>query len=509
MKSSIKFNIISNFVTQIWSGLIQLIFVPTYINMLGADAYGLIGFYTTLLGIFTVLDLGLGAALSRELARYSTNSAQNTEAANLTYTLERLYWSMGLVIGLGIVISSDWMANSWLNNTRLPASKVHFALIQMGILTFFRWPTSLYNGGLVGIQQQVQLNAITLITETAKAVGVIFILKWVQNDIQAFFNWQIIITLVATLLLRAFLWKNLNIPNYQPTFSKKLLLQIARFSAGVSGISLVVTILMQTDKLILSKILPLDLFGYYTLSFSISFVLFRVISPIATAFYPRIVQAIQLNDSLQQRRLYHQSSQLMAVVIIPISLTLSFFSKEIIGWWLKNDESTKECAPLVSVLILGTMCNGLVTMSYYYQLANGWTKLAFWKNVAALFILIPLLLWLTQLYGSMGASFIWASLNISYLFVEPHIFHHKYLKGEKIKWYLYDILIPFISTFPILILGRYWLDKHPPQPPFIQILVIGTVFTISLLAAGVFTKFTRHLLMTQGRLLHQKFNKTK
>ncbi|HMD01147.1 MAG TPA: polysaccharide biosynthesis protein, partial [Ferruginibacter sp.] len=59
--ASIKIDIVANLVGKIWSALIAILFIPLYIKFLGIEAYGLVGFYVTLLGAITLLDLGLSA----------------------------------------------------------------------------------------------------------------------------------------------------------------------------------------------------------------------------------------------------------------------------------------------------------------------------------------------------------------------------------------------------------------------------------------------------------------
>jgi hypothetical protein len=45
--------------------------VPFYIKFRGLADYGLVGFYTTLMGFFMFLDIGLIATFARELVRLS------------------------------------------------------------------------------------------------------------------------------------------------------------------------------------------------------------------------------------------------------------------------------------------------------------------------------------------------------------------------------------------------------------------------------------------------------
>ena len=53
---------------------------------------------------------------------------------------------------------------------------------------------------------------------------------------------------------------------------------------------------------------------------------------------------------------------------------------------------------LLSLLIAGTTIKAYMTLPYTLQLAHGRTKLAFYKNVVAVIIMIPLMLWAAQIY---------------------------------------------------------------------------------------------------------------
>ena len=64
-------NIAANIAGSIWQALMGLIFIPFYIKFMGIESWGLIGFFYTLLIMFTLLDLGLSNTLNRELARLS------------------------------------------------------------------------------------------------------------------------------------------------------------------------------------------------------------------------------------------------------------------------------------------------------------------------------------------------------------------------------------------------------------------------------------------------------
>ena len=106
----LKLNVLSNFAATGSSAILNLIFVPIYIHLLGIEAYGLVGLYATLQAMLTLLDLGFTPTMSREMARYSVLPAKSQEARDLARTLEVIYWIIAIVIGAGIIALSSPIA---------------------------------------------------------------------------------------------------------------------------------------------------------------------------------------------------------------------------------------------------------------------------------------------------------------------------------------------------------------------------------------------------------------
>ena len=110
--SLLKRNIIANFSGNIWQILMGLMFIPLYIKFMGVESYGLIGFYATLLTIFGLLDMGLSNTLNREMARLSVLPDKEQEMRNLVRTLEVIFWSIAIFVGITVVSLSPFISTS-------------------------------------------------------------------------------------------------------------------------------------------------------------------------------------------------------------------------------------------------------------------------------------------------------------------------------------------------------------------------------------------------------------
>ncbi len=61
---SLKANIIASYLSQAYITLASIVVLPLYIRYMGAEAYGLVGFFTLLQVWFSLLDMWLKPMLA-------------------------------------------------------------------------------------------------------------------------------------------------------------------------------------------------------------------------------------------------------------------------------------------------------------------------------------------------------------------------------------------------------------------------------------------------------------
>lgn len=477
----LRHNIIANFAGGAWASIITLAFVPFFIKLIGVESYGLIGIFTSLTALLVVFDMGLSSTLNRELSRLSIINDSNQEARDLVRTFEVVYWGVGIFIGLMIVFLAPFIAQHWLNPQGISVNTVKTALILMGFSVACQWPSSLYSGGLMGLQRQVLLNAVKVVLVSLQYGGAVLILWLVSPTILTFFAWQLFISLLNTVVLTICLWKNLPGSGLKANFSSWLLKKNWRFAAGITGISALVTILTQLDKIILSKMLTLEFFGYYTLAFSVANILSQLVSPISLALFPKFSQIVAGGEGRNISSLYHKGCQLVSIIIFPVGVTMAFFSKEILSIWLRDPVTVANTHILLSLLIIGTAINTLMMLPYALQLSYGLTKLIFLQNAVSLALLVPLMIWMVNHYGPIGAAVVWVILNAGYVVILIPLMHHHLLKSEMWQWYSFDVIIPLIIIFIVNLCARVLMPVHATMHfAFFWILAAYLVGLISL-----------------------------
>jgi O-antigen/teichoic acid export membrane protein len=480
-------NLLANFLGKGWTAVVLVVTVPLYLRRLGIEAYGLIGVFATLQAVFALLDMGLSTTLNREIARNADREASEQETSDLVRTLEVIYWLVASAIVALVAVLAPLIANNWIDRQNISEATIQQAILMMGLAIGLEFPFALYSGGLIGLQKQVKLNSLVISITTLRGFGALAVIWLIAPTIQAFFVWQSLISLLQTSLCGALLWRSLPKPSNRPRFRKLLLMRIWHFAAGMTAISILSVLLTQLDRIILSKLLTLEMFGYYNLALVVASSLYMIINPIFTAIFPRLSQLVAADDKEGLRVLYHNACQLMSVLVFPIAIVIALFSKSILLIWTSDPIVAERTYLLVSLLIIGTALNSLMNIPYAKQLAYGWTKLAFYQNVCSVFILVPLLFWAANRYGAVGAAWIWILLNAGYVLFGIQAMHLRLLRSEKLRWYVQDVGLPLAATLAVVLLGR-WL--FPAQANEVMVILwLVPLSALSLLASALATPF--------------------
>jgi len=490
---TLKRNVIANFAGSGWVALMSFAFVPFYIHFMGIESYGIVGFYVTLQSVLFLLDMGLTATVSRELSRLSVEADPTFRMRTLVRTLETLYLGISVAIVLAAIALSGWVAEEWLQVKTLSTDQVSDAVMLIGFVIAARMPFGFYCGGLIGLQQQVLMNIVKSAVETVRNGGAVLVLWLLDPGITTFFLWQAGVSVLGTCLMAFALWKRLPVFPVRPTFSKAVLQNLWRFAAGMSGIVFVSMLLVQMDKVVLSKMLPLDEFGYYTLAAVVAMSLYFVIQPVVTAFSPKLTQLVAADNQEELAHCYHQGCQIIAVMIFPVAITIASFSHEVLLLWTQDHMIAAQSYQVLSLLIIGTMLNGAMNVPYALQIAYGWTRLVFYMNLVLLLLLFPLLVIMTQQFGIIGAASVWVFLNALYVLVGIHLMHRRLIPGEKWKWYLQDLCQPLFASLLVVGSARLLVEDMDSQISMLLILLI--ILLLSFLSAVVAAPLTR------GRLL--------
>lgn len=433
---SLKHNILANYTSQIYVTVINIVMVPVQFRYMGAEAYGLVGFFAMLQVWFQMLDMGLTPTMARETARFRGGASDSLSLHQLLRALEGIFIGVALLGITVMMLTSGIIADKWLKVQHLPLGEVQHAIMLMAVIVALRWVCGLYRGTVNGFERLVWLSGFNIITATARFVMVIPVLAFIGNSPTIYFGYQLILAVieVVTLAIKAYrLMPRLHADQRIP-WQWEPLRSVFKFSMTIAFTSSIWVLVTQTDKLVLSKILPLTDYAYFILAVLAASGVTVVSGPVSSALLPRLTKLNAEGADASLIHLYRNATQLVSVIAIPASLVLAFFAENVLWIWTGNSMIASHAAPILILYALGNGVLVLEAFPYYLQFAKGDLKLHLIGNALFVVVLLPTLIWATLHFGVIGAGFTWLGTNVIYFLCWVPRVHMRFMKGLHLKW---------------------------------------------------------------------------
>lgn len=443
---SLKRNILANYASQLYVTLIGIVMVPLYIKYMGAEAYGLVGFFAMLQAWFTLLDMGLTPTMARETARFRGGATDALSYRRLVRALEGVFLAVALAGGGATFAAARYIARDWLQASQLPITEVMSAIQLMAVIIAMRWMCGLYRGAISGSERLVWLGGYNSFIATMRFIGVLPILIFVGVTPTIFFSYQFSVAVLelAGLLSQAYRLLPSIPQGKRLPWSWSPLKPVVKFALTIAFTSSVWVLVTQTDKLVLSKLLPLADYGYFTLAVLVASGVMVISGPISGAIMPRMAKLEAVGDHAGLIRIYHQSTQLVAVIAGAASITVAFFAEPLLWAWTGDKNLAHQAAPILVLYALG---NGILAVSafpYYLQYAKGDLRLHLIGNALFVVLLIPSIIWAASHYGGVGAGYVWLAMNVVYFVAWVPLVHSRFEPGLNKSWFVKDVLLVYM-----------------------------------------------------------------
>jgi O-antigen/teichoic acid export membrane protein len=223
-----------------------------------------------------------------------------------------------------------------------------------------------------------------------------------------------------------------------------------RFSAHVSGYLVMATAFMQSDKLVVTKLLPLSSFGYYSLVWTVIWKVASLASAVNTAAFPSLVAALSAGSGRRVRRQYWQLQDLVchACVVPMVALPFGLFPAFTYVFGVNVADRV-----VVPVLLLTAAYYMHTTLSVPLAVAGatGHPELIMKTNLIAVFTFLPALIGLVLTLGLTGAGLAWLGYyGLAYAYLVPRLCR-VCLEVPALSWYSHvaGVLLKVAATYGI------------------------------------------------------------
>ena len=493
---SLKLNVLASYASQIYLVIISIAILPIYMKYMGAEAYGLVGFFAMLQGLFNLLDFGLTPTISRQTAQYNAGVETVLGFRQLFRSLSIIFFAIACVGGGLLFYFNDYIAEHWLKLESLPLPDVLFCLQIMAICVALRWMTGLYRGVISGFEQIVWLSISNIIIATLRFPGVLLYMYYFGFTVKFFFIFQFIVALIEFIVLALkaqFLMPKLS-KNLHIGWSLEPVKPLLGFALTIAFTSSVWVLLTQLDKFVLSGILPLSEYGYFTLAVLVAGGILQISAPISSAIMPRMARLQGEKKYQEVQDVYLGATQFTAVIVVNAGIVLAVLAKPVLYVWTGDMTLANTAAPILQLYSLGNAILALGAFPYYLQYAKGSLKYHFIGNIGSAILLIPAIIWAAKNYGAIGAGWVWLIIQAIYLVVWVSFVHIKIEPGINTQWYRAFLPSVILSSSVASIISYCLIFS---ENRFFALLQITLISLLCLIVAAIASEKVRSLLKSK------------
>ena len=496
--SRLSKNILYNLFGQGLLIVLSFVAVKFIFKQLGQDALGIIYFTLTLNALLTaILALGINETTVREVAAFHEDDP--TYIKHLLQTASFFYWGLYVLTAVGLYASAPWLVTKWINLDTLSPSTATLVLRVLGIASLLALPRSFYMSILRGIQRMEFTNLIDVGTSTLQQFGAIGILLLGGGLIQVT-HWMAGCYLLGLIVYLAVCAHFFGFKVFVPRISTSVIDRNAGYTFRLAGITVLSMIHVQSDKAIVSKLLPLGVFGYYGMAYSAVSRGMLVPTSVSQAVFPSFSALYKQGDRNGLMCQYRKLQDLLCYAVIPMFAAIPFAARPLFTFVL-NAEAARMLLWPVTFLSIGFCMNGTLSIPYVFSLAVGKPEIAARTNFYALFAVLPVTVLLVYEFGIAGAGFSWVFYHLFlYACMMPRTCS-ECLGMTVWKWYLHVFKVFGLAG---LTYGGAWAIMTSLTSFSIPSLALGYAIASIAFVAAAYRLIGDELRDTLRRLTFQK-----
>lgn len=488
-----RIKLIVSSLTQLYISVIGIILMPVYLRYLGAEGLGLVGFYIMMQAWMPIFDFGLTPVLSREISRFQAGVLSARDAATRLRTLEVVLGALAVLAVALLWFSSDWIGHNWLSAVMLSGETLAHCVVLIGAAVALRWVAGLQRTVLIGLERQGWVNGLTAGFATLRFAGVLPLLLYVSTSPELFFAFQVV---VGGLELTAFaVIAHHLLPGGEGVRPDRgVLASMLPMVGSMAFLTAMWVVMTQIDKLILSGLLSLEEYGYFTLAVMAASGVLVLVGPLNQVIQPRLTILAEKGEEDALIELYRLISQLVVVGFVALGGGLAFFAEPILLIWSGSQSVAKAAGPVLFWYGLANAVVGILVLPFMLQFARGRLRLHLVGNLILLLTLVPALAMAAKHQGATGAGQVFFAANLLFLLFWVPLMHRYFLPVLTWRRSLLDTLPVALVMVMALVAGSKALPGGMGAPETLG--CIGGVVLVAVTIGVAFGGLSRSFALT-------------
>ncbi|VVE06541.1 polysaccharide biosynthesis protein [Pandoraea horticolens] len=384
--------------------IVAVVSIPPLISHLGTERFGLLTLIWAVVSYFGLFDLGLGRALTQQLAIELAHD-DHSRVKPLVGTATWLMAGLGILAGLVLIAAAPWGIG--LVEHQQSRDEVFFAVCAMAVAMPFIVLTSGFRGVLEARQAFGIVNLIRLPMGLFTFLGPLAVvlhfgprLDWVA--------WVLVIGRIVACVVHAYYaWCVLPDNAGSLTFSRHLIKPLIT-SGGWMTVSNVVGPLMgYLDRFAVGALVSAGAVAYYATPQELIMKLSILPAALMSVMFPTFAKSTR-DGAIDKAGLFGQSAFVLFLMIAPACAAIGMFSDLILSRWISADFSAHAAGVLI-LFACGMLINSVSSAPLTWLQATDKARVVAMIHT----IELPLFfgsLWIgLRYFGIQGAAVAWVA----------------------------------------------------------------------------------------------------
>lgn len=383
--------------------LAAVVSIPTLVETLGVERFGILSLAWVVVGYFSFFDMGLGRAMTQVISQRIGVGAMD-EFPSIAQTGLALMIVLGAIGGTIVASISPWLVNDQL---AIPELLIEETLISFLILAA-SIPVVILSTGLRGILEAHQrFDAVNIIRAPVGAltyIGPLVVLNFTHElpPVVAALAAARFVSLLAFSLICVRFYPELV---KRTTIRKHLIVELLSFGGWMTLSNIAGPMLLYAGRVALIVFVSADAVAYFSTPYDVVISVLLIPGIFIGVLFPIFSKRFS-GERMVVRSIYRQSLWQNLFVVFPISAFIFVFAKPAISVWI-NPEFAEQSYRVAQYLAVGVFINSFGYYSQALVQAAGRPDLTAKLHVAELFAYIPYMTWLVTHFGVEGAAVSW------------------------------------------------------------------------------------------------------
>jgi O-antigen/teichoic acid export membrane protein len=374
--------------------------IPSIVQRLGTDRFGVLTLAWMLVGYFGLFDFGLGRALTQLVAE-RLGAGRRDEVPALVWTGIAALAGLGLVAVVVLWGLAPLLVERVLKVPEALRGETASALV----LLAWSVPVVIVSAGLKGVLEGhgrfPVTNAIRIPLGVFSYVGPLVVLIW-SDSLVSVVAISLTGRVIACGLQLAFCLRDVSGLRRGFVVNRPDLRALLSFGGWMTVTNLVGPLMTYLDRFLIGTVLSVAEVAYYATPYDMISRVSVLSGGLVNAIFPALAATL-VSDRPQAARLFGQGVRFVFVVIFPVTLVVVTLSGELLRLWL-GSEFANHGAAVLGLLAVGVFLNCLATVPFALVQGAGRPEWAARLHLVELPLYLGTLWVLTLRFGIIGAA---------------------------------------------------------------------------------------------------------